>query len=50
MGDRHEVDYKGLCTVKELADLLQLRPSWVYQHAGELGGYRLGKYVRFDLS
>ena len=38
-----------LLTVQELADLLKLKPSWVYEHADDLGAYRLGKYVRFSL-
>jgi hypothetical protein len=42
--------HEGLRTLKELADLLRLRPSWVYQHADELGAYRLGKYLRFEVS
>jgi hypothetical protein len=28
---------------------LRLKPSWVYEHADELGAYRLGKYLRFAL-
>ena len=39
---------KILLDVSELAARLGLRPSWVYAHAGELGAYRLGKYLRFD--
>jgi excisionase family DNA binding protein len=38
-----------LLTVQELAELLKLKPSWVYEHADDLGAYRLGKYVRFSL-
>ncbi len=37
-----------LLTVDELAGRLQVKPSWVYGHADELGGYRLGKYLRFS--
>ncbi len=37
-----------LLTVEELAARLGLRRSWVYSHAGDLGAYRLGKYLRFD--
>lgn len=39
-----------LLTVQEIADHLRLKPSWVYEHADELGAYRLGKYLRFALS
>ena len=38
-----------LLTVQEVADHLRLKPSWVYEHADELGAYRLGKYLRFAL-
>lgn len=38
-----------LLTVRELANHLRLKPSWVYEHADELGAYRLGKYLRFAL-
>ena len=41
---------EGLITVQQVADLLQLKPSWVYSHSGDLGAYRLGKYLRFSLS
>ena len=37
-----------LLTVDELAARLRVRPSWVYTHADDLGGYRLGKYLRFS--
>jgi len=39
-----------LLTVQEIANHLRLKPSWVYEHADELGAYRLGKYLRFALS
>ena len=38
----------ALLTVDELAARLRLKPSWIYTHADELGGYRLGKYLRFS--
>jgi hypothetical protein len=34
-------------TVVQLAVALDLKPSWVYTHASELGGVKLGKYWRF---
>jgi excisionase family DNA binding protein len=34
-------------TVEEVAARLRVKKSWVYAHANELGGYRLGKYLRF---
>ncbi len=50
---------KGACTLKaqetlltaqEVADILRVRPSWVYDHADDLGAFWLGKYLRFSLS
>jgi hypothetical protein len=38
-----------LLTVSEVADMLRVKPSWVYDHADELGAFRLGKYLRFSL-
>jgi len=38
-----------LLTVSEVADLLRVKSSWVYDHADDLGAFRLGKYVRFSL-
>jgi excisionase family DNA binding protein len=38
-----------LLTVQELAEQLRVKPSWVYDHADELGAFRLGKYLRFSL-
>jgi hypothetical protein len=37
-----------ILTVSEIAERLRLAPSWVYAHAGLLGAYRLGKYLRFS--
>lgn len=39
-----------LLNVQELAEELGMKCSWVYDHADELGGFRLGKYIRFDLA
>jgi hypothetical protein len=36
-----------ILTVKQVATRLQLKPSWVYAHADQLGAYRAGKYLRF---
>ena len=36
-----------ILTVEQVADRLQLKPSWVYAHADQLGAYRAGKYLRF---
>lgn len=44
------VDKSKLLGVNEIADWLQVPPSWVYAHADELGAYRLGKYLRFEPS
>jgi hypothetical protein len=51
--EKTEIDvgaHGNLMTVKEIAGVLRVPSSWVYDHADELGGYRLGKYLRFDLS
>jgi hypothetical protein len=37
-----------ILTVPEVAERLRVKPSWVYGHVGLLGGYRLGKYLRFS--
>jgi len=42
-----------LLTVEEVADLLKVPLSWVYEHTRRRGvnrlpGFRLGKYWRFD--
>lgn len=37
-----------LLTVDEMAERLRVKCSWVYDHADELGAYRLGKYLRFS--
>jgi hypothetical protein len=41
--------HEALLTVHALANVLDLQPSWVYDHAEELGGFKLGKYWRFSL-
>jgi hypothetical protein len=40
--------YEDFLTVSEVAAKLRVRPSWVYEHADDLGVYRLGKYLRFS--
>jgi hypothetical protein len=44
------LDQNDIKTVEEIADLLKLKPSWVYAHADDLGAFRLGKYLRFSWS
>lgn len=44
-----------LLTVEEVADLLKVKTSWVYdrispKHCGRLPHIRLGRYVRFERS
>ena len=39
-----------LLTVSEVADLLRVKSSWVYDHADDLGAFRLGRYLRFSMS
>lgn len=46
MGPDHDCD--GFLTVGELAVRLRMTSGWVYQHADDLGAYRLGKYLRFS--
>ena len=50
--ERHNSQLKTqetLLTVQELAEVLRVTPAWVYDHADDLGAFRLGKYVRFAL-
>ncbi len=42
------VNETRLLMVDEVAELLRVKPSWVYRHAGELGAYKVGKYLRFS--
>ncbi len=37
-----------LLTVDEIAVRLSVSRNWVYNHADAIGGYRLGKYLRFS--
>ena len=37
-----------LLTVEEVATRLSVSRNWVYNHADAIGGYRLGKYLRFS--
>lgn len=41
-------DGKHLLTVDEVAARLSVSRNWVYNHASEIGAYRLGKYLRFS--
>ncbi len=41
-------DGKQLLTVDEVAVRLCVSRNWVYNHASEIGAYRLGKYLRFS--
>src|SRR6266478_9976821 len=43
-------DGKHLLTVDEVAARLCVSRNWVYNHAREIGAYRLGKYLRFSWS
>jgi len=36
-----------LMTVEDLAALLNVTPSWVYEHKDEIPHIKLGKYLRF---
>ena len=37
-----------ILTVEQIADRLQLKASWVYAHADQVGAYRAGKYLRLQ--
>jgi hypothetical protein len=37
-----------LLSVDEVATRLSVSRNWVYNHADAIGGYRLGKYLRFS--
>jgi excisionase family DNA binding protein len=37
-----------LLTVDEVATRLSVSRNWVYNHVDAIGGYRLGKYLRFS--
>ena len=44
---------EGLLTISELADLLKVKPSWLYSRTMQTGAdsiprVRIGKYLRFD--
>ncbi len=39
---------RELWTVEEVAQKWRLKPSWIYQHMGELPHIKLGNLVRFD--
>ncbi len=41
-------DGKHLLTVDEVAVRLCVSRNWVYNHASEIGAYRLGRYLRFS--
>jgi len=45
---RHQSSDWDLLTVAEVAARLKVAPHWVYQHADDLGVFRVGKYLRFD--
>jgi excisionase family DNA binding protein len=52
--NRPVVDYQATSradwplTVPEIAERLRVGRKWVYEHADQLGAYRVGKYLRFD--
>ena len=35
-------------TPKEVAEILKVSPEWVYKHAKEYGGVKIGRLVRFS--
>lgn len=36
-----------MLTVKEVCDLLKVGPTFVYRHAADLGGVKVGRHLRF---
>lgn len=50
-----EVTGRDLVTIQQLADMLQLKPSWIYSRTRQTGAnaiprVKIGKYLRFDPS
>ena len=50
-----EIKFEGLMTVNEIAALLKVPPSWVYERTRRRGRERiphvkLGKYLRFSVA
>ena len=45
-GEKRPDDH--LLTVDQVATRLSVSRNWVYNHADAIGGYRLGKYLRFS--
>jgi hypothetical protein len=45
-GEKRTEDH--LLTVDQVATRLSVSRNWVYNHADAIGGYRLGKYLRFS--
>lgn len=41
---------QNLISIKELAEKLSVKPSWLYQRTrtGQIPHFKVGKYVRFD--
>jgi excisionase family DNA binding protein len=37
----------SLLRVEDVCDLLQVGPTFVYRHAAELGGVKVGRHLRF---
>jgi hypothetical protein len=38
---------EGMWRVRHAAEVLDVPESWVYAHAADLGGVRVGRYIRF---
>lgn len=38
----------ALLTVNDVCDLLRVGPTFVYRHAAELGGVKVGRHLRFQ--
>lgn len=45
---RPESDGDRILNVQEVTDLIGLSPKWVYSHADELGGFKIGGSLRFS--
>ena len=46
-GEKEPPSGDEFLTAEEVAEWLRMTRDWVYDHADELGGFRVGKYLRF---
>ena len=41
------MDSQKLIGVSEAAEILQMKPAWVRSHWRDLGGFKMGRFIRF---